>query len=369
MTPDDELVLRLALTRLRRLRPEHQRMLYDALDTALDIYNSIGALDKYLPSATHALRDELAQLDGHIQWARDEMQYCYDHGIDILRHDDARFPTLLNQCHDAPTILYSKGSADYNAPHIVASVGTRHCTEYGKSVCRHFFADIARQLPRTLVVSGLAYGIDIESHRAALAAGLPTVAVVAHGLDCIYPTVHRATANEMQAHGGGILTEYPHATRIDKRNFVSRNRIVAGMSHATIVVESAEKGGSLITAELATDYDREVFACPGRMGDAQSMGCNALIARQRAHLLLSAEGLLATMDWAGHSEPVQGELFPILSAEEESIRAALERHDEADIETLADDTGIAMRPLRTLLAKMEMDGLLRLTASDYYRWN
>lgn len=370
MNTYDELTLRMALTRLPRLKPQHLRTLYDALGSAVNIYDNIACIDKYVPEATAALRDTLAMTDAYISWAQDETRYCHDHGIDILCHDDSHFPQLLNQCIDAPTILYSLGNADYNAAHIVASVGTRRCTEYGKAVCRRLYDDLGRKLPGTVVVSGLAYGIDIESHRAALAAGLPTVGVVAHGLDDLYPSVHRATANEMMRQGGGLLTEYPHATRIDKRNFVERNRIVAGMSHTTIVVESAAKGGAMITAEMANDYNREVFACPGRIYDTYSEGCNRLISTQKAHILTSMDTLLREMGWADAQQPIQGELFPTLSPEEILIRDTLMRLEEADIAALSEHTGISQRRLGTLMGSMEMDGRVSaVSGSNYYRWN
>lgn len=370
MEQNDELTLRLALTKLRRLKPQHLRLLYETLGSAVEIYNSIDDLDKHIPSATHQLRDELAMIDCYTDWARDEINFAHDNGIDILCHDDSRFPALLNQCDDAPTVLYSLGHADYNARHIVASVGTRRCTEYGKSLCRRLCADLGSMVPDALLISGLAYGIDIESHRAALDAGVATVAVVAHGLDDLYPATHRSTANAMLKAGGGLLTEYPHGTRIEKINFISRNRIVAGMSHATIVVESAEKGGALITAELAGGYNREVFAYPGRVGDTYSAGCNKLIANHKAHLMTDVRTMMQEMGWSIRETVVQGCLFPTLSPEEESVRNVLQRHDVADIDTISSETGIGARQLATLLSTMEMDGKLSVTpGSGGYSWN
>ena len=193
-----------------------------------------------------------------------------------------------------------------NALHIINMVGTRHATDYGTQLCTTFLRDLKTLCPDVLVVSGLAYGIDINAHRSALDNDLPTVGVLAHGLDRIYPSLHRKTAVEM-LDKGGLLTEFPVGTTPDKHNFISRNRIVAGMCDATIVVESAAKGGSLITAELAESYHRDCFAFPGRVTDEYSKGCNQLIRDSKASLLLSAEDLVEAMGWTLDSHPAKVE--------------------------------------------------------------
>lgn len=186
----------------------------------------------------------------------------------------------MRECDDAPLALFYRGNADLNTLHIINIVGTRHATPYGQDICTRFLADLSVLCPNTLIVSGLAYGIDIHAHRAALQNHFKTIGVLAHGLDRIYPAEHRKTAVSMLEQGG-LLTEFTSGTNPDRQNFVKRNRIVAGMSDATVVIESAAKGGALITAELAESYHRDCFAFPGRCNDEYSIGCNNLIRKTR----------------------------------------------------------------------------------------
>jgi DNA processing protein len=260
-------------------------------------------------------------------------------------------------------VLFYRGTADLNARHILSIVGTRQITGYGRDVIARLVRDLAQECPDIVIVSGLAYGVDIHSHRAALENKLETVAVLAHGLDQIYPTLHRPTAIQMLAQGG-LLTEFPSATPVDKFNFVQRNRIVAGCSDATIVIESAAKGGSLITAELAQDYGREVFAVPGRITDQYSAGCNKLIDNNGAHALLDARSLLDTLGWsstkATSGETSADDLPPVpgLSAEEQTIVNALQGHDRYETNQLSRQTGIPIGKLSGILLSMEMKGIV-----------
>lgn len=262
-----------------------------------------------------------------------------------------------------PMVLFYRGTADLNARHILSIVGTRQITGYGRDVIARLVRDLAQKCPDIVIVSGLAYGVDIYSHRAALENKLETVAVLAHGLDQIYPTLHRPTAIQMLAQGG-LLTEFPSATPVDKFNFVQRNRIVAGCSDATIVIESAAKGGSLITAELAQDYGREVFAVPGRITDQYSAGCNKLIDNNGAHALLDARSLLDTLGWsstkATSGETSADDLPPVpgLSAEEQTIVNALQGHDRYETNQLSRQTGIPIGKLSGILLSMEMKGIV-----------
>ena len=251
--------------------------------------------------------------------AEQEMEFVEKNRLSCLTLKDEAYPSRLRECEDAPIVLFFKGNTDFNRLHVIDMVGTRRATDYGKQFCADFLRDLAVLCPDVLVVSGLAYGIDIHAHQAALANHLPTVAVLAHGLDRIYPYVHRKTAIDMLAQGG-LLTEFLTGTNPDKHNFVSRNRIVAGMSDATIVVESAAKGGSLITAELAEGYHRDCFAVPGRVTDESSIGCNRLIRDNKAALIQSAEEFVQIMGWAVAEQPartegIQRNLFPELTEE------------------------------------------------------
>lgn len=259
----------------------------------------------------------------------------------------------------------------WNALRIINMVGTRNATEYGKQLCASFLRDLKILCPEVLVVSGLAYGIDIHAHRAALANSLPTIGVLAHGLDRIYPSVHRKTAVDMLQQGG-LLTEFLTGTNPDKHNFISRNRIVAGMADATIVVESAAKGGSLITADIAESYHRDCFAFPGRTMDASSIGCNQLIRDNKAALLLSAEDFVKAMCWDASSqsrkaENVQRNLFPELSEEEQRIVSLLQAQGALQINTLVVEADIAVHKMNAILFELEMKGVIRILAGGMYQ--
>jgi DNA processing protein len=276
----------------------------------------------------------------------------------------------LRECDDAPLALFYRGNADLNALHVINMVGTRHATPYGQDICTRFLADLSVLCPNALIVSGLAYGIDIHAHRAALQNHFKTIGVLAHGLDRIYPAEHRKTAVSMLEQGG-LLTEFTSGTNPDRQNFVKRNRIVAGMSDATVVIESAAKGGALITAELAESYHRDCFAFPGRCNDEYSIGCNNLIRKNQAVLITSAEDLVKAMGWENSpktEKTVQRELFPDLSEEEERIVKRLGKMSEGlQINTLVIDTNIPVNRMSALLFELEMKGVIRALAGGVYR--
>ena len=302
--------------------------------------------------------------------AEREMEFVEKNRLTCLTLQDEAYPSRLRECEDAPIVLFFKGNADFNRLHIINMVGTRRATEYGKQFCADFIHDLSVLLPDVLVVSGLAYGIDIHAHRAALADNISTVAVLAHGLDRIYPFVHRKTAVDMLANGG-LLTEFLTETNPDKHNFVSRNRIVAGMCDATIVVESAAKGGSLITADLADGYHRDCFAVPGRVTDTASIGCNQLIRDNKAALVQSAEEFVRTMGWGSaesalKAEGIQRNLFPELTAEEELVVRILTRQGDSHINTLVVEADIPVNRMSALLFGLEIKGVVRTLVGGVY---
>lgn len=326
-----------------------------------------------IPDATDQLVDALnGEWDKALKRAEAEYEYAEKKHIRCLTINDEDYPERLRECADAPLVLYYLGNADLNRLHVVSMVGTRRCTNYGKDLCRHFIADLQTVCPDTIVVSGLAYGIDIQSHRAALECGLPTVGVLAHGLDMIYPTMHRPTAVKMVGQGG-LLTEYMSQTVIDKGNFVRRNRIVAGLSQATIVVESAYKGGALITAELANEYNREVCAFPGRVFDPYSEGCNRLIAEEKAHLITSVDDFLAFVGWTNprtkknRQESTQPELFTTLNEEEQLIVKALDGVDNKAVNQIVIDTNLSFNRVSSTLFELELKGLVAAVGGARYR--
>ena len=303
--------------------------------------------------------------------AAEEVAFVRKNGIIPLFFTDQSYPRRLLECDDAPLMLYYKGSEMFLQPHVVSIVGTRHATPYGKSFVDSLVRDLSAACPDTLVVSGLAYGIDIAAHKAALRYGLPTVAVLAHGLNTIYPASHRHTAVEMLS-CGGLLTEYTSAQSIHRSYFLARNRIVAGLADAVIVVESGVKGGSLVTASMAGDYNRDVFALPGRIGDISSVGCNELIRRNKAALITSAEDLLEAMNWKPNAlQTMQASLSQEenveITDEEQSILQYLNQSGEGQINHMAAELGYAVATLSALLVELEFKGKVIAFPGGVYR--
>ena len=295
--------------------------------------------------------------------AEKELAFVEKNNLQTFFISDEKYPHRLRECSDAPVLLYFDGNADFNVDKVISIVGTRNATNYGNVFCEIFLKELSAVLPDVLIVSGLAYGIDIQAHRQALKCGLRTIGVLAHGLDRIYPAAHKATANEM-TDNGGLLTEFASGTEPDKFNFVRRNRIVAGMADAVIVVESDIKGGSLITAEIAGSYCKDVFALPGRTVDPKSAGCNKLIAQHKADLFYSTEYFLQQMGWDEQSaknkkQPRQQNLFIDLSPDEQVIVDKLSGTDGLHIDQLAREAGIPAYELFPILLELEMKNIIK----------
>lgn len=304
--------------------------------------------------------------------ADDELAFCEKEGVEVLTYLDEGYPHLLKYIHDAPLALFKKGAVDFNAQPNIAIVGTRKPTEYGREIAETFSTFFAEQ--GINVVSGLAYGIDITAHRAALHSNGITTAVLGHGLDIIYPAKHWQKANEMIKRGG-LLTEYPIGTKPEAVHFPARNRIVSGLSRAVIVVEAAASGGALITAKLAFDQNREVYAIPGRIGDKSSAGCNKLIQDQMAKLVMEPQEILEDLEirWKQPGEVSMGQtelsLGPPpedLSPDEAKVMNFLGR-GEAVVDQITHHTGIHISRLNSLLLSMEFKGLLRQAPGKKYR--
>lgn len=357
-----ETLLMMALTRVPHLSLRQQKILVDTMGSATSVWDNRQDIVKTLPKAHRRLSEGLSHMDTLLSACSKEMEWASGHGIRCIAYTDPMYPRRLRECADPPMVLYYRGTADLNAPHILSIVGTRHVTDYGRATTARLIHDLAQACPDIVIFSGLAYGVDIHSHRAALDNNLSTVAVLAHGLDQIYPSLHRPVAAQMLTNGG-LLTEFPSGTPVDKFNFVQRNRIVAGCSDATIVIESADKGGSLITADLAQDYGREVFAVPGRITDHASAGCNRLIESNRAHILLDAATILDTMGWHCRQAPSPTDqaptLFPTLSPDEQAVADTLRAHEHCTTNQLSSETGIPVGRLCAILLSMEMKGLVR----------
>lgn len=287
--------------------------------------------------------------------------------IQTLFFKEQNYPFRLNQCLDAPLSLFLKGNFEFKDFNYVAVVGTRDATEYGKLLCRDLIESFVGK--NIVVVSGLAYGIDAWAHHYCLEFGVPTIAVLGHGLDRIYPDRHRQIAKDIVNKGGALVTEFPPGTNPDYQNFPKRNRIVAGMCDATIVVESKIRGGSLITADLANDYSRDVFAFPGSILCETSAGCNHLIATDQAHLLSSPLQFLHKMGWETDkiSTPVQRRVFTNLSAAQQRIVECLKNYEEIEIDRLSIMAEIPISQLNTELLLLELEGEVCVRPGNRYK--
>lgn len=280
--------------------------------------------------------------------------------IEVLAFDEAKYPEKLKHCIDGPVLLFAKGTLCFEDQKIISIVGTRQITTYGMEFCEKFMEEIAPFNP--IIVSGLAYGVDIQAHKQALKNKLQTVGCLAHGLTQIYPKTHQKFVTEM-CQNGGVLTDFTSTEPPEKDNFLKRNRIIAGLSEATVVVESAEKGGSLVTAEMAQAYNREVFAVPGRVFDKYSRGCNRLIATEKARLLNSAADLAYWLNWdlpeIDRPKPVQKQIFVALTPEEQLLYDYLSKEGQQPIDLIALSCQLPTHKVATLLLNMELQGLIR----------
>lgn len=294
-----------------------------------------------------------------------EIAFIEKYKIQPLFIGDKNYPQRLRECYDPPTMLYYKGNADLNHSKVISIVGTRSYTAYGKETTEKIIEELAGR--NILVVSGLAIGIDIIAHKEALKNGLPTVGVMGNGLKTIYPPNHKTTAAEMITHGG-VLTELLHDTKPDKHNFPKRNRIVAGMSDATIVIETAIKGGSMITAEIANNYNRDVFAIPGRLGDEKSEGCNYLIQNNKAFLFHSIKDFLFMMGWNEQSKKPkkQIQLFYDLSEDEKKIVSLLKQKEQKHIDEIAIHSGFSASKLAATMLQLELQNIIKALPGKMY---
>lgn len=368
----EETVSLIALVRASNYGLTDVRGLYDAAGSATAVVENRHDIRAVMPTASDKLVRAAASIDRWLDTAKAEQEFMAAHSITPLPIDDPHYPQRLRKCADAPLLLFYRGNADLNCRRVVSIVGTRHSTAYGHDLITRLTSDLKTLCPQTLVVSGLAYGIDICAHNAALDDGFPTVGVLAHGLDTLYPPRHRPTAIRMLSQGG-LLTEFTSGTKADKLNFVRRNRIVAGMADATVLVESAAHGGGLITTRLAHGYGHRVFAFPGSVGAPYSEGCNNLIRSGNATLITSANDLVESMGWQDDSllaqakqHGIERQLFPTLSPGEQRVADLLAADNDLQTDVIAMRTGLSIPQLSTILFTLEMKGLVRLYAGGVY---
>jgi DNA processing protein len=361
------LLHQLALTFIKGIGPSSARAMLAYTGDAETLFRTPASKLKNIPGISDKRIELLTGKESLLVRAEQELKFMDKNSIDALFYTDPRYPKRLKSCDDAPLLLYSKGNADLNMPKVISIVGTRNATDYGKKLCHDLIEEL--QQYNVLIVSGLAYGIDTAAHRESLKFNIPTVGVLGHGFDSMYPSQNRALADKMQV-TGAVLTEYPSGIVAHPSNFPERNRIVAGMADATIVVEASIKGGALITAEIANSYNRDVFAFPGRINDEFSEGCNFLIRNNKAALLSCMADLAYIMGWEkkDDTKPIEQLMLPIdLSGPEQLIFETIRQNK---IPLAIDDLSIRINMPTSQLAmnllNMEMQGFIRSLPGKTY---
>lgn len=310
--------------------------------------------------------DAICNPKAYLKRAGEEIEFMEENDIRPLFFLDSDYPRRLLQCDDSPLMLYYKGKANLNAQRVVAIVGTRNITDYGKENCNQLVEELVAD--DVLIVSGLAYGVDTIAHKASVKNGIPTVAVTGCGLQQVYPSPNKKLASEMIEKGGGILTEYMSGTQPERENFPRRNRVIAGMADAVVVIESALKGGSLITADIANSYNRDVFAYPGRVMDLYSQGCNYLIRTNRAHLMESAQNLRYVMRWeTGNKVEKQTAIFREYTDEEKMIMDCFGANTVVNLDDIIVKTELPTTKIAALLLGLEFDGVLMALPGKRYQ--
>lgn len=353
----NDLLYQIALTLVPNIGDVHAKALISRYGDAQSIFKAKRKDLEHLEGIGTVRAGNIKAFDS-FQTCEAEITFIKQYKISPLFITDKNYPQRLLNCYDCPSLLYYRGNADLNTTKIISIVGTRNHSEYGKSVCEKFIEELSSS--NILVVSGLAFGIDTIAHKSALKNSLQTIGVMAHGLDMIYPAQNKSLARQM-VENGGLLTEFMSKTNPDKQNFPKRNRIVAGMCDGVVVIESGKKGGSLITAELANSYNKDIFAIPGRTNDVKSEGCNYLIKNNKAALVTNASDLLEMMNW--HStkkkQPAkQRELFIELTVDERTLVEILKQQDSIQIDQLYFKSGLNSSSVAAALLSLEMQSIV-----------
>jgi DNA processing protein len=366
MLTTKELLYTLALQRVPNLGDSSAKKLLRAVGSAEGIFQE---------KKTNLLKIDgignlkLKELQEHqlLPEAEDELNFIQKNNIAYRYFLDDLYPERLKHCNDGPILFFQRGNIDLKSKKIISIVGTRKVTSQGIQFCQQLIKDLAPLKP--VIVSGFAYGVDIAAQRAAMDTGLQTIGCLAHGLGQIYPRIHKKYVPKVEENGG-FITEFWNSDSFERNNFLKRNRVIAGLSEATIVIESAEKGGSLVTADIANSYHREVFAVPGRTTDRQSRGCNDLIKSQQAHLLDSAADLIYMLGWdlnENKSSPKQTQLFVELTQEEQTIWDYLENKEKELLDSIALECKLPTYKVASLLLTMELKGVIKPTPGNYFQ--
>ncbi len=361
----EDVLYQIALTLIPNIGAVQAKLLLDELGDAKSIFNTsikqLSAIENI-----GEIRAKQIKTFADFKKAEDEIALIERNNIETFFITDEHYPKRLLHCYDAPTLLYYKGNINLNASRIISIIGTRNNTDYSRAMIEKLLNDVKEYNP--VIVSGLAFGVDSIAHKTALQCSLHTVGVLGNGLHTIYPAQHKSLSKEM-LNNGGLLTEFTFAVKPDKHNFPRRNRIVAGMSDATIVVETALKGGSMITAELANNYNRDVFAFPGKTTDAKSAGCNYLIKNNKAILLTDAAQLADELGWqtAPIKKKIQRELFISLSDDEQKIVNRVKEKDAVHIDELYLQSGLSSSAVAAAILNLELQNIVVSLPGKMYK--
>ena len=360
-----ELLYRIAITKIPKVGAVTAKNLIGYCGSAEAVFKARKKELVKIPGVGESVADCILHQDV-LAWAEGERQFLEKYEIQALFHTDKAYPQRLKHLHDAPLMLYYKGTAELNVERTIAIVGTRGPSSHGKAICEELVEGLKKYNP--LIVSGLAYGIDVAAHRKCVELGMANIGVLGNGLRSVYPKDHRQVAMKM-CENGGLITEFPSDTQPERENFPMRNRIIAGMSDAVIVVESGKRGGSIITTELANAYNRDVFAVPGRPSDKHAAGCNHLIRTNKAALIETAEDVAYLMRWdeGGVVKPgVQCQLFVDLEEGERVVYEILKQSDETVIDWIITQTGLPPGEISSLLLMLEFKGMVRSLPGKRY---
>ena len=369
MLSDEQLIFAIALSKISGVGDVIAKSLVSYCGGAEQIFKKKQSQLLKVPGVGPVIAENIVGFDD-FKLIEKEIQFIHKHKIETLFFTEEKYPHTLKQVPDSPILLYNKGDIDLNEGRFISIVGTRNATEYGKDWTAKFIEEIASFQP--VIVSGLAFGIDIAAHKAALKNGLKTIAVLGHPLNTIYPDQHRTTAEKI-IEQGALITGFASFEEFRKENFPERNRIVAGMCEATIVVESGKKGGSLITAEIASSYNKDVFAVPGRAGDNFSAGCNYLIKNNKAAMIESAADFIAMMGWQKNENEKQlvkqRELFPDLEPNEKTVVELLQQKESTHIDELMLQLTLSSSQLASALLTLELNGVVKGMPGKMYKLN
>jgi len=364
----NDLLYKIAFTQVPLIGPVQAKILLEHFENVEDIFK---AKKSSLEQIEGIGTIKASNIKGFADFAsiEKELAFIEKNNIQPLFFTDDSYPKRLRNCYDPPTMLYYRGTADLNAAKIIAVIGTRSHTEYGRQLTEKLVKELAAQ--NVTIASGMAFGIDGVAHKAAVKNNLPTVGVLAHGLDIMYPPEHSALAKEMISNNGGLLTEFPSCTKPDKHNFPIRNRVVAGMSDATIVIETNVKGGSMITANLAYSYNRDVLAFPGRTTDNRSSGCIKLIKEKKASLITGADDVLEALGWkeVTKTRRPQRELFIDFSPEEKIILDVLGEKDATHIDELNFKSNLSSGAIAAAILNLELQNIVSTLPGKMYMVN